>query len=68
MGCLSRSSYAQYTTSIASVFAQAAPESQIILGTLPTGSAYPGNPTAEMKRLADHETLERLKTKVTTVN
>jgi hypothetical protein len=64
MGCLSRSSYAEYTETIATHFAEAAPTAQLILATLPSGSAYPANPAAEMQRLADHETEPRLKGKV----
>lgn len=64
MGCLARGGYGEYTNVIAAVLAEAAPDSQLILATLPSGPAYPADPRAEMKRLADHQTEEKQKEKV----
>jgi hypothetical protein len=64
MGCLLRRDFVRYLRKAALRLAEAAPGAALVLGTLPTGSAYPADPSAEQARLVAAEHNELLKLKV----
>ena len=64
MGCLLRRDFVRYMQRAVSRLAEAAPGAAFVLGTLPTGSAYPADPTGEMARLVAAEKNPMLKLKV----
>jgi len=62
--CSTRREYlTQYRVS-ALRLAAAAPGSAFVVGTLPTGSAYPAKPRAEVERLGERFSAEHYKMKV----
>lgn len=50
LGCLPRAVFAQRLEDVALHLARLAPSADLVLGTLPYGSAYPADPTAEAAR------------------
>lgn len=51
MGCLVRRDYSNYLRAATKFFSESAPKAQLVLGTLPTGSAYPADPAREIARM-----------------
>jgi hypothetical protein len=64
MGCLERRDFVQWLNSTAGLLAATAPGAALVLGTLPTGAAYPGDPRQEMARLQDQENTWKVKQRV----
>jgi len=64
MRCLERRDFVQWLNSTAGLLAATAPGAALVLGTLPTGAAYPGDPRQEMARLQDQENTWKVKQRV----
>jgi hypothetical protein len=64
IGCLERRDFALRLNDTAELFAATAPGAAVVLGTLPTGAAYPADPRPEMARLKDQENNDKMKQRV----
>lgn len=61
MGCLERRDFALRLNDTAELLAATAPGAAVVLGTLPTGAAYPADPRPEMARLKDQQNNDKMK-------
>lgn len=64
MGCLSRRDFALRLSATLQLLSLTAPGAAVVLGTLPTGTAYPPDPRREMARLQAMETKDQMKERV----